>query len=163
MRYLIITLILASILATPTSQVSAETIPLFMTNAANAFNIDVALMYSICQQESKCRANAINHSDGTKKQKAVGLVKKSYGLFQMQYATAQSLGFKGKPKDLLKPETNAWYAAKLLRSLYKRFKGTPEVISAFNAGHPVKHNVMYVHYVIKNYIRFKIDRTYDRQ
>jgi soluble lytic murein transglycosylase-like protein len=157
-----------------------STVPYYIYNAATHFNIDIALMYSICMVESNCRARAVNHNDGTPAQKAAGIVDKSYGLFQIKTATAKNLGFiikedvtvekfrRGKvvktkktidhTKDLLKPEINAWYAAKLLSHLYERYHDTPKVISAYNAGHYIKSNKDYVRKVLVQFVRYKIDR-----
>jgi soluble lytic murein transglycosylase-like protein len=152
-------LFLALILAVPTA-VDAQNngIPFFMTNAASSFNIDVTLMYAICMQESKCRAGAINHNDGTKLQKNRGVVSKSHGMFQIKLATAKALGFTGTTKDLRKSDINAYYAAKLLRSLYNKYKDTIKVISAYNAGKPITSNKNYTRRVVEYYVRLKIDK-----
>ena len=153
--------------------------PFYIFNAASNFGIDQTLMYAICTVESRCRSRVINHDDARKAEKDRGIVKKSFGLFQLQIDTAKFLGFKRytevsvvvtkrhKTKivikkidhilDLLKPEINAWYAAKLLNHLYKRYHNTPKVISAFNAGHAITSNKDYVLKVLKAYSRLKID------
>lgn len=41
-----------------------------------------------------------------------------YGLLQILPATARSMGFKGKPKDLLDADTNLKYAGKYLRGAW---------------------------------------------
>lgn len=165
---------------TATAENARDNIPYYVVNAANAFNLDVGLMYAICQQESRCRARAINHDDASKKDKALGIIDKSYGMFQIKVSTAIGLGFKqtetiitfkklktktvkitkviDHTRELMNPEVNAYYAAKLLKQLYKRYHDTPKVISAYNAGRYIKSNKAYVHSVMSNYVRFKIDK-----
>lgn len=160
----------------------SDKIPFYIYNAANKFHLDIALLYSICTVESRCRVNAVNHNDGTKAEKEAGIVKKAYGLFQLQLDTAKSLGFKdtaeiqvsvkrhGKiikvkktvstVKDLLNPEINTWFAAKYLQKLYKKYNNTNKVISAYNAGHYTRANDDYVLKVLKNYSRYKIDKRF---
>lgn len=41
-----------------------------------------------------------------------------YGLMQISYATAKSMGYRGTPQGLLDPETNLKYAVKYLRGAY---------------------------------------------
>lgn len=159
-----------------------STIPYFMYNAASKFDLDISLMYAICRVESNCKAAAINHDDATPDRKARGIKEKSMGLFQIKPATAKSLGFiltetvtiekikNGKlrktrkqishVKDLLSPEVNAWYAAKLLRHLYDRYHDTVKVISAYNAGKYTTSNKEYVNKVLRQYARYKIDKRY---
>jgi len=178
---LVISLIVA-IVSSKSVESDTTTVPFHIYNAATKFKIDVALLYAFCRVESNCRAKAINHDDGTPAQKALGIIDKSYGLFQIKASTAQGLGFEviekvkvttlrhGKSrtivktinhtKDLLKPEVNAWYAAKLLRHLYDRYGDTVKVISAYNAGHPTKANDEYVSKVLKQYARYKIDHRF---
>lgn len=179
--FLSITILFASVLSTA-SEDQGQQIPYYIVNAADAFQLDVGLMYAICQQESRCRAKAINHDDARKMDKARGVIEKSYGLFQIKIGTAIGLGFKQKEiihttkriknatikvtkiidhtEELLKPEINSYYAAKLLRELYKRYNDTPRVISAYNAGRYVRTNKKYVHSVMSKYMRFKIDRKF---
>lgn len=171
-----------SIASAETKNGMKTTVPFYMYNAASEFNLDVALLYAICQKESNCRSRAINHDDGTKAQKAAGIIDKSYGLFQIKESTAVGLGFEpekvvttkvykdGKMKvvtrtvnhrkDLLKPEVNAWYAAKLIRHLYDRYKDTSRVISAYNAGRPIKGNKAYVNVVLANFAKYKLDKRF---
>ncbi len=154
-------------------------IPFYILNAATAYKIDVNLMYAICITESKCKANALNRDDGTPAEKAQGIKVKSYGLFQIKSETAHSLGFVNKKTvhvvkmykhhklalitvvdlsdELLKPEVNSLYAAKLLHKLYGKYHSTDRVISAFNAGRPVKCNSDYVLKVLKAYAKLTID------
>jgi soluble lytic murein transglycosylase-like protein len=174
-----------ALLAIPVSQVNSNAdqhtkIPYYMYNAANAFNIDVALLYALCKVESNCTARAMNRYDSNQDQRSKGIVDKSYGLFQLKVATAKGLGFKDSEvisvtikrhnktlsikktishvEDLLKPEINTWYAAKLLRHLYNQYNDTNKVISAYNAGRYIRANKDYVCKVLSKYAMYKIDR-----
>lgn len=184
MRYIILIILAISTFFWGIKKVESDTstIPYYMYNAASSFNLDVALLYAICRVESNCKSKAMNHDDGTKHEKSRGIVRKSYGLFQLQLLTAKSVGFKTKKvvevsvkrkgkisivkktidnrEDLLRPETNTWYAAKLIRALYDKYKDTPKVLSAYNAGKPVSYNKEYVNKVLRQYARYKIDKKY---
>lgn len=171
---------LLSINAANATHTTPSRIPFYILNAATAYNIDVNLMYAICLTESRCRASAINKNDGTAEEKAAGIKVKSFGLFQIKASTARNVGFvdsetvittfsKGKriitktkivdhSRELLKPEINSLYAAKLLHKLYNKYHSTEKVISAYNAGHPIKGNSEYVLKVLKQYIKLTIDK-----
>lgn len=177
----LISLVIASTTATAQNDVPSK-VPFYIINAASAYDIDADLMYAICAAESRCRAKAINHNDGTKAQREQGIVKKAYGLFQVQLDTAVDLGFKpyetiivvkkrknsvvlinkviDHTKDLLKPEVNALYAAKYIHSLYAKYGATHKVISAYNAGHYTKSNRAYVATVFSHYVKLKIDKRF---
>lgn len=157
-------------------------IPFYILNAAHKHGIDAVLMYAICLTESRCKARAVNKNDGTKSDKEAGIVKKSYGLFQIQVDTAKSVGFEDKEEititkkrgkkvvtitkfvdktwDLLKPQVNSDIAGKLLKRLYSKYKNTNQVISAYNAGHYTKCNKDYVLKVLENYAHLKIDNRF---
>lgn len=155
-------------------------IPYYILNTASEFGLDAKLVYSICLVESNCNTKAINKNDGNAEEKAKGKKIKSYGLFQIRRDTAESLGFvsvetitiikkRGKHimkthktinhlKELLNPETNTYYACKLLKILYKKFHSSDKVISAYNAGHPISGNSEYVFRVMRNYLKLSIDK-----
>jgi soluble lytic murein transglycosylase-like protein len=144
---------LALFIAVPVASSPRSTsIPYYITNAARHFKVSPGLLYSICQVESRC-TTTINHNDGTKDQKRIGIISKSYGMFQIKLSTAKSLGFTGKSHDLLNPEVNAFYAAKLLNHLYDKYEEDKAVISAYNAGKPIKSNRHYVKLVLTYYER----------
>lgn len=132
--------------------------PNYINKYAKLFKLDPELLMAICTVESHCNPTALNHNDGTIKQKTLRVKSKSYGMFQIKLATARSLGFRRSSKDLLDPDTNTYYAAKLLNTLYIKYKYTKDVVSAYNAGKPVTHNTRYVGSVFKKYVTFKIDR-----
>lgn len=117
--------------------------------------LDPKLMFAICKVESNCNQYAINHTDGNKSQKARGITSKSYGMFQIKLSTARALGFKGEAIELMDPETNAFYASKLLTNLLRKHKTLPKALSAYNAGKPSKHNRAYVNKVLSQYNKLK--------
>lgn len=146
---------------------STDTIPYYMFEASNTFKVDIGLLYAFCRVESLCKSKAYNKDDGNKQDKAKGLKIASHGLFQLQLGTAKALGFKGKRKDLMKPEINTYYAAKYIRHLIDKYTDIDKVIAAYNAGegkvdnwmkqpHPRIHNVKYVHKVLKRYVEFQM-------
>lgn len=157
-KLVIALLVLISSLFPLNVESSTTMIPYYMFNAATQFEVDIALLYAFCSVESKCRSKAINRNDATKKAKEAGIIEHSHGLFQIKLATAKMLGFKGKAKDLMQPDINTYYAAKLIRRLYDKYGDTVKVISAYNAGRPIKSNKDYVHKVLSAYARYKIDK-----
>jgi soluble lytic murein transglycosylase-like protein len=181
MKYLILGLLIIGIVSkTNAVEHTPSRIPFYILNAANAYKVDVNLMYAICLTESKCNARAVNKDDGTPEEKAAGIKVKSYGLFQIKAETARTLGFVDKEtititkkrgkhtvkiqkvidhsNDLFKADVNAIYAAKLIHKLYQKYGTTERVISAYNAGHPIKSNGDYVLKVLKNYVKLTIDK-----
>lgn len=138
---------------------STDSIPYYLANAASAHNLDVTLLYAICDVESRCKTDAVNRDDAQKAKKRLGIKEHSLGMFQIKLATARALGFKGKRKDLMKPEINSWWAAELLQNLYKRYgHSTSKVISAYNAGKYVITNKRYVNKVLSKYAHYKLDK-----
>lgn len=82
----------------------------------------VALLKAIVAQESSFNPGAVG-DDGH-----------SLGLAQVQFATAQALGYSGSSAGLLDPATNLDLASKLLDELEGQLPSRPEVISAYNCG-----------------------------
>jgi soluble lytic murein transglycosylase-like protein len=156
----IVSLIALSMLNSSPVKSNSDVIPYYIYNAATAFKLDVALLFAVCTQESLCKAKAINKNDGNKATKARGIKERSHGLFQLKLATARGLGFTGSRAELMDPETNTWYAAKLIRTLYDKFKTTDKVLSAYNAGHYTTANKRYVDSVLRHYAHYKLDRRF---
>jgi len=71
---------------------------------ADLYEVPRALVHRQIIRESTHRAHAINRP--------------YYGLMQILPATARSMGFRGKPGDLLDAETNLKYAVKYLRGAW---------------------------------------------
>lgn len=96
-------------------------------NAANkVFGLPTGLLESICYVESNHKVSAIHLNDGKGH---------SYGICQVKYSTAKWLGYKGTEQDLMKPETNIFYAGKLLKRQILRYDGNIEkAIVAYNRG-----------------------------
>jgi len=61
----------------------------------------------------------------------------SYGIMQLMYPTAVSIGFQGTPEDLYDAETNCRLGATGLAQNLRRYKGCVEdAVAAYNAGSP---------------------------
>ena len=71
---------------------------------ADLYEIPRPLVHRLAIRESTHRPEAINRP--------------YYGLLQILPATARSMGFQGKPMDLLDAETNLKYAGKYLRGAW---------------------------------------------
>ena len=75
----------------------------------------------------------------------------SRGLMQVEYRTARSLGLRRKPSWLYSPWLNIFYGTKYLHLLMLKYKNLGDVISAYNAGHPL-FNAMHGRYVNRRYV-----------
>lgn len=71
---------------------------------ADAYDVPSSLIHRVVVRESGYNASARNGP--------------YYGLMQISYATAKSMGYKGSPAGLLDPDTNLKYAVKYLRGAY---------------------------------------------
>lgn len=71
---------------------------------ADLYDIPRPLMHRVIVRESTHRPEAINRP--------------YYGLMQILPETARTMGFRGKPRDLLDAETNLKYAGKYLRGAW---------------------------------------------
>lgn len=95
--------------------------------ASLAAGLPQGLLESVCFIESGHDARAIHHHDGNGT---------SYGICQVKYRTAQHLGFKGKPQELMNPEVNIEYAARYLAKQLKRYNGNyVRALVSYNRGH----------------------------
>jgi hypothetical protein len=80
----------------------------------------------------------------------------SYGLMQIQCATARRLGHDGSCVDLFDPYLNIRLGQNLIIHLFKRYKTIEDVLAAYNAGSVIKNddgyiNKEYVAAVLNNY------------
>ena len=71
---------------------------------ADSYEVPRTLVHRVVQRESTYRPEARNGP--------------YYGLMQILPATARSMGFQGRPGDLLDAETNLKYAVKYLRGAW---------------------------------------------
>lgn len=93
--------------------------------AAKSAHVAGSLLLAICTQESNLTNAYVMHDNGSP----------SIGVCQLKYGTAQMLGFKGRPMDLMNPYTNASYAAKYLRYQQARYGNDWHKLAAsYNAG-----------------------------
>ena len=91
--------------------------------AARSFGVPRDVLYGIAATESNFDPTVIGDQG------------QSFGLLQVQLATAQGLGFGATPQDLLDPGTNANAGAAYLRAQLQRFQGNlVAAVSAYNAG-----------------------------
>lgn len=80
-----------------------------VTQKAQEHNIPVKFAHAVIYTESRYVPTAISHG--------------SYGLGQIQCATAKGIGFKGHCKDLLNPTINLDYSFKYLRMALDKSNG----------------------------------------
>jgi soluble lytic murein transglycosylase-like protein len=72
---------------------------------AGLYGVPESLVHRVVHRESKYDPNAY-HKNGY------------WGLMQIKYSTAKSMGYQGPPEGLLDPETNLKYAIKYLRGAW---------------------------------------------
>ncbi len=58
-----------------------------------------------------------------------------YGLMQIRYDTARSMGYAGSPDGLLDADTNLRYGGKYLAGAYRVANGDPEAVSFYATGY----------------------------
>jgi len=117
--------------------------------AAKKHKIAPALIKAIIKQESNFKIAAMRYEPHLKRQKwytnALDAKSKtndyayySMGLMQIMYGTARSIGYRGKPFDMINPVNSINYGCKHLKGLIKRYWTIEKVISAYNQGSPRK-------------------------
>ena len=113
--------------------------------AATTVGVPVNLLRAVCWAESLHKADAYRHQDGGDKNHA-------FGICQVVYSTAKGMGFKDlrceqdfKTNDIPKnykdgcklfgPYTNAYYAAKYLKSRLEKYNNSwVSAIASYNTG-----------------------------
>lgn len=89
------------------------------------YALPISILSSICFIETGHKSTRIEHDNGSP----------SIGICQIKLATARQMGYKGKEKDLIKPEVNIEYAARYLRYQMDRYHGDfARAITAYNRG-----------------------------
>lgn len=89
---------------------------------ADHYEVPRSLVHRVVQRESDYRPAARNGP--------------YWGMMQILPATAQGMGFRGKPKDLLDAETNLKYAVKYLRGAWLVSDGSePEAVMWYARGY----------------------------
>lgn len=97
---------------------------------ATEINLDLpkGILKAISKVESNHNNKAFVKHDGSS-------AHASYGLLQIQLASARQMGFKGKPKDLLKPEVNIKYGGAYLKWLLDLTRNDyAKALTCYNAG-----------------------------
>lgn len=167
MGRLICATLIISTLVPSVAHTDTEQFPYYIMEAARAFELSPAMLYSLCMVESRCKAKAINKYDSTLPKvldRALASTppkrtySPSYGLFQIKYATAKSVGYRGTRSGLLDPEINAFYAAKLFKQNLVKYRQHTKAISAHNAGKYISGNTQYVNKVLNYYSHYALDK-----
>ena len=104
------------------------TIKGLLVNAERKHNIPKGILDAIARVESNHDYDAFVKHDGSTR-------KSSFGLMQLQLASARQVGFKGKSKELLTPEVNIEYASLYLKLILKSHKNdVARSLTCYNAG-----------------------------
>lgn len=90
--------------ATPVVVKSGTPIDPLITKYAAIYGIPETLLHRVVKRESRYNPRAFNRGH--------------YGLMQIKYATARSMGYEGPAEGLFDAETNIKYAAKYLRGAW---------------------------------------------
>lgn len=112
---------------------------------ASVHQLDPDLLEALVLQESGGMADAFRYEPGFFERYLAGnsaydgaiprRVSSSYGLTQIMYPTAQTLGYDGPPEMLFVPLVNLDYGARYLRKLLDRYEGdTRKALAAYNGG-----------------------------
>jgi soluble lytic murein transglycosylase-like protein len=110
--------------------VEAKTITLndVIKQAESKYNLPKGLISAVAYVESRHDHKAFVKEDGYSKQS-------SFGLMQIQLGTARQMGFKGKSKELLRPDINIEFGAAYLRWLLNYTKNDyAKALTCYNAG-----------------------------
>lgn len=83
---------------------SNDRINLLIAKYASMYGVPERLVHRVAKRESTYNPRALHRGN--------------YGLMQIRYNTAKSLGYEGAPKGLLDAETNLKYAVKYLRGAW---------------------------------------------
>lgn len=102
---------------------------LLFTTTSAGLSLPTGLLDAVCYVESKHDIKAISYYDGKTH---------SYGVCQIKYETAKSLGFKGTIKDLMLPKNNVMYAGKYLQKQILRYNSISKGVVAYNRGNAAK-------------------------
>lgn len=103
---------------------------LIVAEAANAWDVDPALVKALIGAESEFNPRAYRAEPQ--------IADASYGLMQLLYGTARTMGFTGATTQLYDPVTNVRlgtrFIAEKIRTAASRGFGVDSAISAYNAG-----------------------------
>lgn len=112
------------------------------------YGVDPALSMAIEWVESKGNTNALRY------ERSIGDV--SVGLMQVTTKTAREVCGYSRIEDLKNPDVNIRCGIAYLAKLKKSYSRLDNIISAYNAGRPIKGNVVnYVIPVLKKYSDYK--------
>ncbi len=87
----------------------ARALDALIAHYARIHGIPESLVRRVAAKESGYRSTAFHH--------------RFYGLMQITYQTARSMGYRGEPKGLLDPEVNLTYAVPYLANAYRLARG----------------------------------------
>ena len=102
-------------------------------NAAKVAKVSGTLLLAVCTHESGLKNVVVLEDKGSP----------SIGACQIKKGTAQLMNFKGKEKQLLKPEVNIYYSAKYLKYQMDRYNNNwVKAVAAYNAGSYRESSIM---------------------
>lgn len=99
-----------------------DTYDAWIANQAKAHGIPEALVHRVVMRESRYRPDAMH--------------KRFFGLMQITYATARSMGYQGEPKGLLDAKTNLTYGVPYLANAYLCANNNPDrAVALYSSGY----------------------------
>jgi soluble lytic murein transglycosylase-like protein len=123
-RTFLCTLVAAALASTSIAAAAShpQALDQLIARYARLHGIPASLVRRVVLKESGYEPTAINH--------------RFYGLMQITYETARSMGYKGGPKGLLDPEVNLTYGVPYLANAYRLADGNEaRAISLYSAGY----------------------------
>jgi soluble lytic murein transglycosylase-like protein len=93
-----------------------------ISDCARDHGVPESLVHRVVMRESRYNPGALH--------------KRYFGLMQITYATARSMGYKGVPKGLLDPKVNLTYGVPYLANAYRVAEGSEDrAVSLYSSGY----------------------------
>jgi soluble lytic murein transglycosylase-like protein len=104
---------------------------LLFSTITQSMDLPPGLLESVCYVETKYDTDAIHEDDGGSD---------SFGICQIKLISAYHMGYRGSEEDLMRPEVNIYFAAKLLAYQVKRYRSDyAKAVTAYNRGHSINN------------------------
>ena len=158
-------------LSVETTELLNKDIDYYINKYSTELKVEKALILAISKIESQRYPFAFRFEPQLKKAKWYNKVLTeeertnnysycSYGIMQVLFGIAKTLGYQDNPISLHLPQNSILYGTKLLKKLMKRYKNIKDVISAYNQGSNKKDKkgrYYNQYYVTKVYLNYKLN------
>ena len=130
--------------ACATSQMPPNMTPIQEKIASEAFSQGVPIHIALGIAEVESRFQPTAFSDG------------NYGLMQIRFGTANSMGFRGTGKDLMNPDNNIKYGVRYILFCQTLYSDERTYINCYNGVHSSRYH--YATRVLRASEKFKINQ-----